>query len=101
MQNIGCKLPTNAVHLIRFIHQEGPKTQKQLSHELTLTLRALRYALDRLEKRGFLVKRANLSDMRSLYYVLTIPHNEVEGVISQELGTPLASISQEEAIAGA
>ena len=100
MQKIDCKLPKNAIRLIRIIYLEGPKTQKQLAHELTLTLRALRYALDRLEKKGFLVKKANLSDMRSLFYVLNIPHNEVESVISQELGTSLASIPQEEAIIG-
>ena len=48
------KLPKNAIYLMHYFAAHGAKTQKSLNRELNLTLRALRYALDRLEGRSLI-----------------------------------------------
>ncbi|MCY3414084.1 MAG: helix-turn-helix transcriptional regulator [Candidatus Heimdallarchaeota archaeon] len=88
------KLPENAKELLRYIDAHGPRTQKQLYRELDLTLRALRYSLEKLERVGLLVKRPNLIDMRSLYYVLTIESCDIGQILSESVTS-----SGEEALA--
>ena len=66
------KLPKNALMIMSYLEKQGPKTQKQMYDELNLSLRALRYALRRAELSGVIKKKANLSDMRSLFYTLEI-----------------------------
>lgn len=78
------KLPTNAMTIMRYIESQGPKTQKELKIDLNLSLRALRYALRRMELRGVIRKRANLSDMRSLYYVIDPTIGNIETFFQEE-----------------
>ncbi len=69
---------------MRYINSQGPKTQKELKIDLNLSLRALRYALRRMELRGVINKRANLSDMRSLYYVIDPTIGNIETFFQEE-----------------
>ena len=78
------KLPKNAMTIMRYIDVHGPKTQKELGIDLNLSLRALRYALRRMEMRGVINKRANLSDMRSLYYVTNPTIGNIEAFFQEE-----------------
>lgn len=78
------KLPANAMTIMRYIENQGPKTQKELKTDLNLSLRALRYALRRMELRGVIIKRANLSDMRSLYYVIDPTIGNIETFFQEE-----------------
>ena len=78
------KLPKNALTIMRYIQREGPKTQKDLFEELNLTLRSLRYALRRMELRGVISKKANLVDMRSLFYTIDGSITDVETFFQEE-----------------
>ena len=70
-QNQPIQLPKHSVAIFRLIETEGPQTQKDLQVKLPyLSLRSLRYTLRRMELRGAISKKANLADMRSLFYVV-------------------------------
>lgn len=78
------RLPKNAITIMRYIDSQGPKTQKELKFDLDLSLRALRYALRRMELRGVINKRANLSDMRSLFYTINPTIGNIETFFQEE-----------------
>lgn len=78
------KLPKNALMIMSYIENQGPATQKTLYSELNLSLRALRYALRRMELRGVIFKKANLTDMRSLYYTLSDSITDVSAFVKEE-----------------
>ncbi len=78
------KLPKNAIEIMKLIEMQGPKTQKQLYEELNLSLRALRYALRRMELRGVISKKANLSDMRSLFYTINENITDLHAFFQEE-----------------
>lgn len=89
------RLPTNAYVILDYLRENGPKTQKALDNELSFSLRALRYALERLERGGLVEKRANLVDMRSLYLCLTALGKEVIEGSSPALSALLGSQEDE------
>lgn len=64
------QLPKHSILIFRLIEREGSQTQKDLAEKLNLSLRSLRYTLRRMELRGVISKKANLKDMRSLFYVI-------------------------------
>ena len=61
---------TSSHKLMTILETKSPLTQKQLLKEADLPARTVRYALSRLIELGFIIRRNNLSDMRSVYYFL-------------------------------
>lgn len=93
-------LPKNAYTIIEYIQVHGPQTQKTLNDQFDITLRALRYALDKLEKARILIKRPNLKDMRSPFYVLRINGEELEQIKCDNLSvSPLSVVISQEVAA--
>lgn len=69
-------LPLSGKKLLSILEIKGPLTQKQLIKASEIPARTARYALRRLIEMGLIIKRCNLSDMRSVYYFLvTINQN--------------------------
>ena len=64
------RLPENAIILLRFLHDHGRKTQKEIIQTLGLPIRSVRYCIRRLQERQLIVKYPNLRDMRSVFYQL-------------------------------
>ncbi len=86
------RIPTNGIMILKHINSLGPQTQKLMHSQFNISLRALRYALDKLEKEGYLIKRSNLVDMRSPYYCITPSgkeygriDNSLTSIVSKEL----------------
>lgn len=60
-----------STHKIKTVlERKNPLTQKELIQAADLPARTVRYALKRLIELGIIIKRSNLSDMRSVYYFL-------------------------------
>lgn len=76
------KLPNNAIIMLRFLHDSGRQTQKQIIQNLNLPIRSVRYCIRRLMERQLIVKYPNLRDMRSVYYqISTDSIGEVENIL--------------------
>ncbi|RMG21445.1 MAG: MarR family transcriptional regulator [Methanobacteriota archaeon] len=79
------KLPANAIIMLRFLHDHGRKTQKEIINTLNLPIRSVRYCIRRLMERGLIVKYPNLKDMRSVFYQLAADKlHEVETILEEE-----------------
>ena len=73
------KLPANAIVMLRFLHDQGRKTQKEIIQTLDLPIRSVRYCIKRLQERQLIIKYPNLKDMRSVFYQINtdlIPETE-------------------------
>lgn len=79
------RLPESSYVLLRYLQDQGRKTQKQLIEELGLPTRKLRYAIRRLLERGLIKKVPNLKDMRSIYYLISPEVSDVEAIIQEEM----------------
>ena len=64
------EIPISGKKLLSILEEKGPLTQKELIEESEIPARTARYALRRLIDMGLIVKRCNLSDMRSVYYFI-------------------------------
>ncbi len=64
-------IPHSGKKLLQILDEKGPMTQKSLIQESEVPARTARYALRRLMEMGLIIKRCNLSDMRSVYYFKT------------------------------
>jgi len=64
------ELPSSGKKILSILEKHGPLTQKELIKASEIPARTARYALRRLIEMGLIVKRCNLSDMRSVYYFL-------------------------------
>jgi DNA-binding MarR family transcriptional regulator len=76
------KLPQNAIIMLRFLHDHGKKTQKEIIQTLNLPIRSVRYCIRRLQERELIVKYPNLRDMRSVFYICNTDHiGEIENIL--------------------
>ena len=80
------RLPEKSIPLLRFLEQNGPKTQRELIDTLDLPTRTVRYSIRRLLERGLILKIPNLRDMRSVYYNISPEVVDVESIIGEEFG---------------
>ncbi|MCG3220385.1 MAG: winged helix-turn-helix transcriptional regulator [Candidatus Heimdallarchaeota archaeon] len=64
------EIPVSGKKLLSILEKKGPLTQKQLIKASAIPARTARYALRRLIELGLIVKRSNLSDMRSVFYFI-------------------------------
>lgn len=87
----GKRLPESAIPLLQFLQDNGEQTQRQIIDSLGLQTRTVRYSIRRLLERELITKRANLSDMRSVYYMLNPQIQNLSEIISQELEVIQAS----------
>lgn len=79
------KLPEAAIPMLKYLQDNSPKTQREIMESLDLPTRTVRYSLRRLLERDFIVRIANLNDMRSVYYQINPQIVDLEQVIVQEL----------------
>lgn len=81
----GKKLPEAAIPMLQFLQDNGEQTQRDIIEKLGLQVRTVRYSIRRLLERELITKRANLSDMRSVYYMLNPQIRNLGEIITQEL----------------
>lgn len=79
------KLPEAAIPLLRYLQDNGSKSQKDLIEALGLPIRTVRYSIRRLLEKKLIDKVPNLSDMRSVYYKISQEIIDLEQVITDEL----------------
>lgn len=63
-------LPPSAKLVVKVLEYNGTLTQGQLAEETLLPARTVRYALTRLEEKGFIDSRFSFSDARKRLYML-------------------------------
>ena len=66
------ELPKSSQKIYEIVKKKGPLTQKDVIEESDIPARTARYAIKRLIELGLIVKRSNLSDMRSVFYFANI-----------------------------
>ena len=69
-------------HLLARLAAKGPSTVAQLQSAFGLRPSTLTNALDRLERRGFLVRQLHLDDRRTFLVSLTSPGNDAAGLVT-------------------
>ena len=85
LNNNSTRLPEKAIPLLRFLEEQGPKTQKEVIQALNLPIRTVRYSIRRLLERGLIRKVPNLRDMRSVFYHIDPSVVDVEAIIEEEI----------------
>jgi len=79
------KLPDSAIPLLRFLEDNGQKTQREIIKALNLPTRTVRYAIRRLLERELIRKQPNLFDMRSVFYTISDDVMDIESIIAEEM----------------
>lgn len=79
------RLPEKAIPLLRYLEDNGPRTQRELIEALDLPTRTVRYSIRRLLERDLIRKVPNLKDMRSVFYHISPEIGDIEAIIAEEL----------------
>jgi DNA-binding MarR family transcriptional regulator len=69
-------LPPSAKLVYKVLETGGALTQKDIVRETSLPPRTVRYALNRLDKEDYLIKRHSFRDARQSLYGLKMPGRE-------------------------
>ncbi len=84
------KLPSRTVMILESIYNSGAMTPKDIATDTEISMRTVSYTLRKLIGYGFLIKTANLQDMRSPLY--SLDNERLQQTYRYEGSNPLIKI---------